>query len=98
LATWDDVYEIKNLVEGNFRNLEHIILDKIHPADYDDCVQQIMRKSRAPLDATLLREEWAFWNHKLFDKLSQIDLTAFWEKCQFGLQQGQDGGNFILER
>ncbi|HFS0852891.1 hypothetical protein ABZQ71_06820 [Pseudomonas aeruginosa] len=97
LDTWDDVYEIKNRVEGRFRNLEKIIRNEINPNDYAHFDQQIIDKARPVPDDVLRDKEWAFWYQKLFYKLSQIDKAPFWEKSRFSDQQGDEGAAYILE-
>lgn len=97
LNTWCEIYEIKNLVEGYFRNLEHIIEDKISPESFEHMCAQIQEKAREPREQSLKREPWAFWNQKLFKCLAQLDLSSFWEKIKFTSEQGHQGGSYILE-
>lgn len=97
LDTWDDVYEIKNRVEGKFINLETVIIDLINPEDYHNFVHQVNNKARPPNPETYTRLAGAYWEHKLFNKLNQINLESIWEKIEFFLGQGQEGGNSILE-
>lgn len=97
LETWDDIYEIKNLVEGRFRNLEEVILNEINPIDYGHMRAQVADKARPLQEQTLKTKEWAFWYHKLFICLNQLDLSPFWAKSDFAADQGAEGGNYILE-
>lgn len=98
LNSWDDVYEIKSLVEGHFNVLEHLILDEINPISFEHMQEQIADRARAPNAETLKRKEWAFWNYKLFHALSQLDLGSFWEKSNFMAEQhGTSGGEYVLE-
>ncbi|WP_340051756.1 hypothetical protein [Pseudomonas proteolytica] len=98
LDTWDDVYEIKNRVEGSFRNLEKIIRNEINPTSYAHFYQQVNDKARPVPDDVLKDKRWAFWYQKLFYKLSQVDNAPFWEKSRFSDQQGDEGSAYILER
>ena len=96
LDAWDEVYQIKNLVEGKLRSFELCILDEINPIDFCHLNSQIRDKARPLHTSTLARKEWAFWFNKLFFLLSQVDLSAFWEKSQFSAEQGKEGGEYIM--
>jgi hypothetical protein len=101
LATWNDVYEIHNRVEGRFRSLETIIEDEINPEDFLELKRFLRRKVQNPVSpATLKRKEFAFWHQKLFEKLDQVsqpDLEAFLEKCRFIGEQAASSADYILE-
>lgn len=96
LESWNDIYEIKNLVEGRFINVEKVIEDEINPVSFGHMLNAIADRAREPSPGTLKRKEWAFWYYKLFCLLNQLDLTAFWEKSKFMEQQGEVGGDFIM--
>lgn len=96
LNTWDEIYEIRSRVEGQFRSLEAIIEDEIRPRDAAD-VQNGIRNNALPYTPdTLKRKEWVFWYQKLFSELEQIDTSPFVEKWNFVKQQSADGGEHIL--
>ena len=99
LNTWDEVYEIRSRVEGQFRSLEAIIEDEIRPRDSAHLASRISDKARPHTINTLKRKEWAFWYQKLFSQLQQIgtpDAEAFWEKLEFTQNQAKKGADFIL--
>ena len=96
LNTWDDVYEIRKRVEGQFRSLEAIIEDEIYPTDLAHLVNRIVDKARPLTNDTLKRKEWAFWYQKLFSSLERIDIEPFFAKWGFVNQQAADGGDYIL--
>jgi hypothetical protein len=94
LETWDDIYEIKNLVLGRYFDLSTRILDAINPTDSAHMKSQIVEKSRTPNIGTYSREPWTFWEHKFFSRLNQLDndeLEALWSKVEFILAQGEIG-------
>lgn len=97
LDTWDEIYEIRRRVEGQFRSLEVIIDDEINPADIAHLEAQIADKSRTVPETTLKRKEWAFWYQKLFHQLSQVNIEPFAAKLDFVHQQGLEGGEYILD-
>lgn len=97
LNTWDEVYEIRSRVEGQFRSLEAIIEDEINPTDSALLVEKIADKARPITNDTLKRKEWAFWHQKLFSSLEKIDIEPFFAKWGFVNQQATDGGDYILE-
>ncbi|KPZ67206.1 MULTISPECIES: hypothetical protein [Pseudoalteromonas] len=96
LNTWDEVYEIRNRVEGQFRSLETIIEDELNPNSLADVRRKIAGKTRPLSPNTLKRKEWAYWYHKLFSELNLIDLAPFAAKWEFIQQQATDGGDYIL--
>lgn len=99
LNTWDEVYEVRSRVEGQFRSLEVIIEDELRPRDSAHLVSRISDEARAHIDDTLKRKEWAFWHQKLFSQMQQIgehDIKAFWEKLEFTQNQAKKGADFIL--
>lgn len=99
LNTWDEVYEIRGRVEGQFRSLEAIIEDELRPRDLAHLVSRISDEARPHVIDTLKRKEWAFWYQKLFSQMLQIgepDIEAFWEKLEFTQNQAQSGADFIL--
>ena len=98
LTSWDEVYEIKNLVEGGLRPFDTFITDEINPMGLSHFVNQVNNKARPLSQGTETRKEWSFWHQKLFSRLSEIDLSPFWEKSKFIAQQGEDGSNYILDR
>lgn len=96
LETWNEVYGIRSRVEGRFRSLEVVLEDEINPNGLRHLKSQIKHKARSISEETLKRKEWAYWHHKLFQKLSSIDIVPFWEKSKFTKEQGADGGEYIL--
>ncbi|OOF27108.1 hypothetical protein BZJ19_02400 [Salinivibrio proteolyticus] len=96
LDTWDEVYEIRNRVEGQFRSLEAIIEDEISPMDQAHLEMRIRDEARPKSIDTLKRKEWAFWYQKLFSVLEQIDMSPFIAKWDFVQQQASDGGDYIM--
>ncbi|MDO9475965.1 MAG: hypothetical protein Q7L07_04565 [Pseudohongiella sp.] len=98
LNTWDEIYEIRSRVEGQFRSLEAIIEDEIGPRDSIHFVTRIRDEARPVTSDTLKRKEWAFWYQKLFSELDRLDLEPFVAKWNFVHQQGAEGGESILAR
>lgn len=96
LDTWDNIYEIKNRVEGEFRNLDQIIENEIQPENYTEFEHEISRKARAISDSILKSKTWAYWYHKFFCVLDSIDKDAFWERSKFVQSMAMDGGDYIL--
>ncbi|WP_218208866.1 hypothetical protein [Acinetobacter sp. F9] len=96
LDTWDNIYEIKNRVEGEFRNLDLIIENEIQPEDYTEFEREVNRKTRAIPDPTLKSKPWAYWYHKFFCELNSIDKEAFWERSRFVQNMAIDGVEYIL--
>lgn len=96
LNTWDEVYEIRNRVEGQFRSLEAIIEDEISPIDQAHLEIRIRDEARPKSIDTLKRKEWAFWYQNLFSLLEQVDMSPFIAKWDFVQQQAADGGDYIL--
>lgn len=99
LNTWDEVYEIRSRVEGQFRSLEAIIEGKIRPRDSAHLVSRISDEARPNSMDILKRDEWVFWYQKLFSQLQQIktpDFEAFWARQEFTQNQAQSGADFIL--
>lgn len=96
LNTWDEVYDIRRRVEGQFRSLEAIIEDEINPRDSEHLVNRIHDEARPVALDTLKRKEWAFWYQKLFSALEQIDLQPFVAKWNFVNHRAADSGDFIL--
>lgn len=96
LNTWDDVYDIRRLVEGRFIVLETLLEDEISPDSVELLESQIQLRAREPSRNTLKRKPWAFWEQKLFNALNQIDLAPFFEKSRFSAKQGREGGEYIL--
>ena len=95
LDTWDEIYEIRSRVEGQFRSLEMIIEDEINPVDQENLERRIREEARPKTADTLKRKEWAFWHQKLFSALDQVDMEPFIAKLEFVKQQGSEGGEFI---
>jgi len=90
LDTWNDVYEIKNLVLGKYSDLSTRILDAINPVDAVHMRTQIEERAREPNPQTYLREPWTFWEHKFFTKLSLLnneELDAIWAMIYWKQQQ-----------
>ncbi|OAL78245.1 hypothetical protein [Acinetobacter sp. SFA] len=96
LDTWDNIYEIRNRVEGEFRNLDQIIENEIQPENYTEFEHEVSRKTRAIPDQTLKSKPWAYWYHKFFCELDSIDKEAFWERSKFVQSMAMDGGDYIL--
>jgi hypothetical protein len=70
LETWNDVYCIKDRVEGEFGSLIEKLAQDCAVSDYANFRAQLMRK------ATLFRDHcrltaWNFWKYKLYDWLDQ---------------------------
>jgi hypothetical protein len=98
LDTWDDVYEISNLFEGKYFDLALQIIDDINPQGFEHMKEQIAERARQPNRTTFLRKAWTFWEHKFFSQLNQLqddDLEALWDKVEFILAQGNEGGQSI---
>lgn len=94
LDTWDDVYEIRNLVLGRYYDLSSRIIDEINPTDSTNMKSQIAEKAREPNFRTYSRVPWTFWEHKFFTSLNLFDndeLEALWSKVEFILEQGEIG-------
>lgn len=96
LDTWDSIYEIKNRVEGEFRNLDQIIENEIKPENYTEFEREVIREARALSDSTLKSKPWAYWYHKFFCALNSIDKDAFWERSKFVQSMAIDGADYIL--
>ena len=96
LKTWDEVYEIRNRVEGQLRAIEDIIVDEINPIDEAHLIRRIQDEARPIVGGTLKRKEWVFWYQKLFAELAQVELAPFAAKLGFIQEQGAIGGEFIL--
>lgn len=99
LNTWDEVYEVRSRVEGQFRSLEAIIEGELRPRDSAHLVSRISDEALPHVIDTLKRKEWAFWHQKLFSQMQQIgehDIKAFWEKLKFTQKQAKKGADFIL--
>ncbi|MGO2009115.1 hypothetical protein [Vreelandella alkaliphila] len=96
LNTWDEIYEIRSRVEGQFRSLEAIIEDEIRPRHPADVQNGIHYEARPHSPNSLKRKEWAFWYQKLFYILEQIDMAPFIAKWDFVQHQAEDGGEYIL--
>lgn len=96
LDTWDNIYEIKNRVEGEFYNLDQIVDNEIQPESYTEFEHEVSRKARAISDSTLKSKPWAYWYHKFFCVLDSIDKDAFWERSKFVQSMAMDGGDYIL--
>lgn len=97
LDTWDDIYEIKNRVEGEFRNLEQIIENEIDPVDFNDFQQHILRRTRVVNERTLKSKPWAYWHYKFFCTLHSVDKEAFWERSRFVHSNAKESGDYILK-
>ncbi|MBP6518273.1 hypothetical protein [Shewanella sp.] len=97
LDTWNDVFEIKNLVEGRYLPLEHYVSDRIRPRNLLDLQAQVARELDPPSVAALKRTEGVFWDHKLYVALSRINLDLVWSVVEFQEQEhGAPGGEAIL--
>lgn len=98
LTTWDDVYQIKKLVEGRFVSLANIIEDELKAVSLIDLQNIIAREiARPPTAATLKRKPEVFWLHKLYSCLASVDLAPIWEQCHFiEDEHGQPGAEFII--
>ncbi|MEJ8679889.1 hypothetical protein P0C22_15190 [Plesiomonas shigelloides] len=97
LDTWNDVFEIKHLVEGRYLPLEHYVEDNIGPRDLHDFQALVERKRIHPSEDTLKRSPGKFWDHKLYMALSRIDLDLVWSVVEFQQQEhGATGGEAIL--
>lgn len=98
LDTWNDIYEIKNRVEGEFRCLDETILDIINPIDFNDFQVQVLRHARPVSDETLKRKPWAYWYQKFFCELNSTDKAAFWQKSRFFCDMAEESAIYILNR
>lgn len=97
LDTWNDVFEIKNLVEGRYLPLEHYVSDRIRPRNLLDLQAQVEREQNPPSVAALKRTEGVFWDYKLYVALSRINLDLVWSVVEFQEQEhGAPGGEAIL--
>lgn len=96
LDTWNDVFEIKNLVEGRYLPLEHFVEDRICPQDLPDFQAQVERRLIPPSADTLKRAAGIFWDHRLHIALARIDLNLLWPIVEFQRQHGATGGEAIL--
>lgn len=97
LDTWNDVFEIKNLVEGRYLPLEHYVADRIRPQSLPDLQARVERELQPPSVAALKRTAGVFWDHKLYMALSAIDLNLIWSVVEFQEQEhGATGGEAIL--
>ncbi|WP_285259903.1 hypothetical protein [Halopseudomonas bauzanensis] len=97
LETWDEIYEIRSRVEGKFRPLEQVVVNRCSTRDTQEIEMMVRIFAREPEPRTLKSEAWAFWHQKLFSALEKIDLAPFIAKCDFIQEQGAKGGEFILE-
>lgn len=101
LETWNDVYDIKRRVEGEFRSLEEVIVDEISPVSLQHFIDSVNDKARPVGETTLKRKEWKFWQQKLFFALSQIEdvnLYPFFDKWKFVQAEAEDRADFILRK
>lgn len=97
LDTWNDVFEIKNLVEGRYLPLEHYVADIIRPKNLPELRDWVASKLQPPSVAALKRSAGVFWEHKLYMALSRIDLDLVWSVVDFQEQEhGATGGDAIL--
>ncbi|MEO3736814.1 hypothetical protein [Shewanella baltica] len=98
LNTWNDVFQIKNLVEGRLVSLANIIQDELNPTSLIDLQNILARRVAPPPNAdTLKRKPEVFWLHKLYSYLASIDLALIWDQCHFIEEEhGQPGGEYIL--
>jgi hypothetical protein len=96
LRTWDEIYEIRSRVEGQFRSLGEIIEDEIHPRNSAHLARRIRDEARPKTMDTLKRKEWALWYQKLFYALEQNDMGPFIARWNFIHQQAVEGGEHIL--
>lgn len=96
LNTWDEIYDIRSRVEGKFRSVEQVIVNKCNTRDSEELKLQIRIFSREPEVDTLKSEEWSFWHYKLFAAIASSDIEPFIAKFSFVQQQGEEGGDFIL--
>lgn len=96
LNTWDEVYEIRSRVEGQFRSLEAIIEDEIRPRDSAHLASRISDEARPHAIDTLKRKEWAFWYQKLFLALEEIDIAPFLAKWDFVHDRADASADYIL--
>lgn len=98
LDTWNDVFEIKNLVEGRYMPLEHYISDRLRPSDLQDLQNQVERWKQPPTVEALKRCAGAFWDYKLCLALSRSDLELIWSTEDFLEQEhGIPNGEAILQ-
>ncbi|WP_434953190.1 hypothetical protein ACRWQL_09125 [Shewanella sp. HL-SH4] len=98
LNTWNDVFQIKNLVEGRFISLENFIQDELNPDSLADLQAAIATKIARPYTGlTLTRKPEAFWQNKLYTCLASINIEPLWEQCSFIEElHGQPGAEFIM--
>src|SRR5690554_2399068 len=83
LETWDEIYEIRSRVEGKFRPLEQVVVNRCNTRDAQEIEIMVRIFAREPEPRTLKSEAWAFWHQKLFSALEEIDLAPFIAKCDF---------------
>ncbi|EJS2611488.1 hypothetical protein ACOGST_002344 [Vibrio alginolyticus] len=99
LDGWDDIYEIKNLVEGRYCDVSAMIIDEINPISFQDFNDQLGVKSRQPQEGTFKRRANSFWDYKFYHQLNLLDDSdkqSIWEKISFSLDLGEAGANFII--
>jgi hypothetical protein len=98
LNTWNDVFQIKSLVEGRFVSLENFIQDELNPDSLVALQASIAEKvSRPYTGSTLTRKPEAFWLNKLYTCLNSINIESIWEQCSFNEEEnGAPGGEFIV--
>lgn len=97
LNTWDDVYEIRNRVEGKYISIVNLIQDEINPTNEQELDVGVQSKTRPVNANTLKRKEWAFWERKVFSAINAVDKSAFWAQLEFSNEQGEEGGEYIIQ-
>ena len=97
LKTWDDVYEIRNRVEGKYISIVNVIQDEINPSNAQELDVGVQSKARPVNANTLKRKEWAFWEQKVFSAINAVDKSAFWAQLEFSNEQGEEGGEYIIQ-
>lgn len=97
MNTWEDVYEIRNRVEGKYISIVNVIQDEINPSNAQELDVGVQSKARPVNANTLKRKEWAFWEQKVFSAINAVDKSAFWAQLEFSNEQGEEGGEYIIQ-
>lgn len=57
----------------------------------------VQSKARPVNANTLKRKEWALWEQKVFSAINAVDKSAFWAQLEFSNEQGEEGGEYIIQ-
>lgn len=83
VTTWDNVYRIKERVEGRFADLAAFVDSDCPAEDLDQLREQLRKKSAAYLNSARL-EGWNFWKSRLYEWLRNHNevLAQLWGNIQ----------------